>query len=82
MAQPKGNYLQGDPGLKQAHGAGMAKGVARDSALVERGTMRGGLSDRQGEPEGDAISAQRFAVSISEDQLFRRETIGFAPLPQ
>ena len=46
VAEPKGDDLQSNASLKQAHSARMAKRVAGDPALIERGTMHCGLTNR------------------------------------
>lgn len=60
----------------------MTEGVTGDVAVLQSGTVLFGVVNRQRESERDAVSAQRFAGSVGEDDLGGIDRIRLAPFSQ
>lgn len=60
----------------------MAEGVTGDVAVFQSGTELFGVVNCQREPERDAVSAQRFAGSVGDDDLGGIDLIRLASFSQ
>jgi hypothetical protein len=82
VPEPEGNDFQGNASLKEAHCAGMSKGVAGDPSAAKGRALDGGLADGQRQTKSDTIATQGCSGTAAKDRVLRCQTIGFAPLPQ